>query len=125
MGDEPEVGKDPPVGKFARVSEVQPNLWQEACFVTLCAYLLSGLGNEFAFRIMHGKTYISTVLLVLLPGVFLVTGSAFRGASIAFGKWWISFGLWLGVCAPFSVWKSDTAHILVNYYFRSYVLYFM
>lgn len=125
MGDGPAVLIDPPVGKFAGVTEIHPNLWQEVCFVILCAYLLSGFVNEFALRLIHGKTYISTVALVLLPGVFLVTGSAFRGASISFGKWWITFGLWLAICAPFSVWKSDTANILLNYYLRSYLLYFV
>jgi len=125
MGDVAQVPNVPTGGRLARVSELQPNLWQEACFVTLCGYLLSGLANEFALRIMHGKIYVSAVLLVLLPGVLLITGSAHRGANISFGKWWISFGIWLGICAPFSVWRTDTFYLLLNYYFRNYLLYFV
>ena len=125
MGDGPAVLNDLPAGKSARVPEIHPNLWQEVCFVILCAYLLSGFVNEFALRLIHGKAYISNISLVLLPGAFLVTGSAFRGARVSFGKWWIAFGLWLGICAPFSVWKGDTASLLLNYFFRSYLLYFV
>jgi O-antigen ligase len=115
----------PVAAELAATPETKPNFFQEVCFIALCAYLLSGFVNELALRLIHGKAYISTVTLVLLPGVFLLTGSAFRGLGISFGKWWIAFGLWLAICSPFSVWKSDTAQLLLNFYFRSYLLYFV
>jgi O-antigen ligase len=119
------VARHPSAVDFPEVPEIKPNFFQEACFITLCAYLLSGFANELAFRLTHGKAYISTITLVLLPGVFLLTGSALRGLGISFGKWWTAFGLWLAICIPFSVWRSDTAQLLLNYYFRSYLLYFV
>ena len=107
------------------IAPQQPNIAQRVCFYTLCAYLLSALANEFSTRLFHGKAYISTVTVVLLPFVLLTTGTALRGLRVRFGKWWIGFGIWLAICAPFSVWKSDTIKLLFNYYARSFILYFV
>lgn len=104
---------------------IKPNLIQGACFLALCAYLLSSYANEFALRIFNGKAYISTVTVALLPVLLLLSGSALRGLQAPFGKWWLAFGAWLAICAPFSVWKSNTASLLANYYFRSFLLYFV
>ena len=102
-----------------------PTSAQKVCFVALCVYLLSGFANEFAFRFIHSKAYISTIMLVMLPFVFVATGSALRGMRTALGRWLLAFGIWLAICAPFSVWKSDTLNVLLNYYFRSFFLYFV
>ncbi len=93
--------------------------------MALCIYLLSGYANEFMFRLLHSKAYLSTITLVLVPLLFLVTGSAIRGLRIPLGKWWLAFGLWLAICAPFSVWKTNTLELLLSFYFRSYLLYFV
>jgi O-antigen ligase len=102
-----------------------PNALQSACFVVLCVFVLSSYANEFAFRLLHGKAYLSTIAVVLLPLLFLCTGKALRGFEAPTGKWWLAFGGWLTLCAPFSVYKSDTLSLLANYYPRSYLLYFV
>ena len=104
---------------------VQLNILQQACFFILCTYLLSGFANEFSSRLFHGKAYISTVTVVLLPLLLLSTGKALRGLQVPLGRWFLAFGIWLAICAPFSVWKSDTLQLLLNYYFRSFILYFV
>lgn len=109
----------------AAVSVPRPNTFQNFCFLTLCAYLLSAFANEFAFRLIHTKAYISTFTLALMPAMFVLTGTALRGLRVPFGRWWLAFGCWLAVCAPFSVWRSDTASLLLNYYFRGFLLYFV
>lgn len=103
----------------------QPNTVQRWCFAVLCAYLLSSFANEFAFRLFHGKAYISTVTVALMPILLLATGSLLRGFDVSVGKWWLAFGVWLAICAPFSFWKHGTAEELLNYYFRDYILYFV
>jgi O-antigen ligase len=113
-----------PVVKLPAIPEPHSSFLQTACFVTLCAFLLSSYANEFAFRLMGGKAYISTVTLVAMPVFFLLSGNALRGTAIPLGKWWLVFGVWLAVCAPFSVWRSDTLNLLTNYYFRVFILYF-
>jgi O-antigen ligase len=120
------LGSPTPIpNRSAQLVETRPNIFQRACFGALCIYLLSGFANEFASRLLHTKAYLSTVTLVLVPSLFLLTGSTLRGLRIPLGKWWIAFGLWLAICAPFSVWKSNTAELLLNFYFRSYLLYFV
>ena len=125
MDDGPGGVIDSPNDKPAVVTRARQGFAQKACFVTLCTYLLSGFTNELALRLIDTKAYISTVTLVLMPALLLLTGTAFRGIRVSFGKWWIAFGCWLAICAPFSVWRSDTAHLLLNYYFRSFLLYFV
>jgi len=125
---EPRVvaaGTTPVVRLPAAIPEPHSSFLQTACFVTLCAYLLSSYANEFAFRFMGGKAYLSTVTLVVMPVFFFLNGHALRGMAIRLGKWWLAFGAWLAVCAPFSVWKSDTLTLLANYYFRVFILYFV
>ena len=102
-----------------------PSSSQKACFLALCVYFLSGFANEFAFRLIHAKAYISTVALLALPVFFVATGRARSGLRATFGRWLLTFGVWLAICAPFSVWKSDTLNVLLNYYLRSFLLYFV
>jgi O-antigen ligase len=114
-----------PVTGFSAVAEPRSSFLQTACFFALCAYLLSSYANEFAARLTGGKAYLSAVALVIMPVFFILTGKALLGASISLGKWWLAFGGWLAVCAPFSVWKSDTITLLTSYYVRAFILYFI
>jgi O-antigen ligase len=115
----------PTYNKSEQLVETRLNIFQRACFVALCIYLLSGFANEFMFQLLQSKAYLSTITLVLMPLLFLLTGSATRGLRVPLGKWWIAFGLWLAICAPFSVWKTNTLQLLLSFYFRSYLLYFV
>lgn len=121
--DRPAVA--PAAVRLPAVLEPHSSFLHAACFATLCTYLLSSYANEFAFRLAGGKAYLSTVTLVMLPVFFVLTGTALRGTAIPLGKWWLAFGAWLGICAPFSVYKSDTLNLLTNYYFRVFILYFV
>jgi len=114
-----------PVAAFSAVAEPRSSFLQTGCFFALCAYLLSSYANEFAVRLTGGKAYLSAVALVIMPVFFILTGKALLGVSISLGKWWLAFGGWLAVCAPFSVWKSDTITLLTNYYVRAFILYFI
>jgi O-antigen ligase len=114
-----------PIVRLPAIAEPRSSFLQTACFVALCAYLLSSYANEFAVRLTGGKAYISAVALVIMPVFFILTGKALLGASISLGKWWLAFGGWLAVCAPFSVWKSDTLNLLTSYYPRAFILYFI
>jgi O-antigen ligase len=114
-----------PVGRLPAIPEPRSSFLQTACFIMLSAFLLSSYANEFAYRLLGNKAYLSTVTLVLTPVFFILSGKALLGLATPFGKWWLAFGAWLGICAPFSVWKSDTLNLLSNYYLRGFILYFI
>jgi O-antigen ligase len=114
-----------PVVRLPAVPQPRSSFLQTACFITLCAFLLSSYANEFAFRFAGGKAYLSAVTLVALPVFFVFSGNPLRGMDVPLGKWWLAFGVWLGICAPFSAWKTDTLKLLSNYYFRAFILYFV
>jgi len=113
-----------PVTGFS-IAEPRSSFLQTTCFFALSAYLLSSYANEFAVRLTGGKAYLSAVALVIMPVFFVLSGKALLGASISLGKWWLAFGAWLALCAPFSVWKSDTLNLLTSYYPRAFLLYFI
>jgi O-antigen ligase len=120
-------GPDPavPVAAAQEFPEEKPSPIHTACFVTLCLYLLSAYANEFSSRLLHTKAYISTVSIALLPLLFAATGGVFRSVQGPVGKWYLAFGGWLAVCAPFSSWKSNTLSVLFDFYLRSFLLYFV
>src|SRR5271156_2911622 len=114
----------PPAVATLGATDARSNIMQATCFTVLCLYLLSCYANEFAFRLFSGKAYISTVTVVLLPICWIGTGAALRGLQFSMGKWFLAFGVWLGVCVPLSIWKSNAASTAANYYFRCFLLYF-
>jgi O-antigen ligase len=105
--------------------ELQPSGLHKFCFVTLCAYLLSAYANEFSYRVLHSKAYISTVTIVLLPVLFALSGGIMQSVQIPLAKWYLAFGAWMAVCAPFSSWKSNTLEVLFTFYSKSFLLYFV
>lgn len=119
-------GPDPaaPVAAAEEFPEAKPSPVHKACFVMLCLYLLSAYANDFSYRLLHAKAYISTVSIALLPILFAATGGAFRSVQGPFGKWYLAFGAWLAVCAPFSSWKGNTLSVLFEFYSKSFLLYF-
>ena len=110
--------------EFSARSEVQPNLAQSLCFFAICAYLLSGYANDFAYHFGHNKVYVSMVALVLMPIFFLLSGSALLGWKVASGKWWLAFVAWVALAIPFSVWRGGSAAMFINYVPRNYLLFF-
>lgn len=101
------------------------NVIQKLCFFTLCAYLLSSFANDFAFRFLHAKAYISTVTIVLIPILLMATGQVGRGLRAPAGKCLLALGIWLAICAPFSFWRGGSAAVLLDYYTKDYILYFV
>jgi O-antigen ligase len=114
-----------PVATAEEFPEEKPSSIHTACFVVLCFYLLSAYANEFSSRLLHTKAYISTVTIALLPLLFAATGGLFRSVQGPVGKWYLAFGGWLAVCAPFSSWKSNTLSVLFEFYLKSFLLYFV
>src|SRR5690242_15794301 len=116
---------EPPQPPAPASEELQPSGLHKACFITLCAYLLSAYANDMALRFFHGKSYISTVTIVLLPLLFAATGGILYGIRTPVSKWLLAFGAWLAVCFPTSFWKSNTLSVLFTFYFRSLLLYYV
>jgi O-antigen ligase len=93
-------------------------------FVLYCAYLLSGLANDWAMRLIGTKIYVSNVTLVLLPFAWLLSGNALSGLKRPVGRWWAAFLVCLLLATPFSVWRGGSASMLWNYVPRSYLTFF-
>ena len=114
-----------PMQAIFPVSEPRPNQMQVFCLLVLCTYLLSASANDITLHLFRMKAYISTVSIILLPLAFLASGGGMRGFRNEMGRWWFAFAIWLLLCAPFSVWRSDTVNLLSNYLIRDYLLYFV
>jgi O-antigen ligase/polysaccharide polymerase Wzy-like membrane protein len=109
-----------------RVTSPEPrgSTMQRFGFLVLCGYLVSGVLNEWAIRLVGIKGYLSVITLVSLPVVWLVSGSAFRGLRHSIGWLWAGFLCWLLLATPFSIWRGGSVQLLTNYVPRSYVLLF-
>jgi O-antigen ligase len=105
--------------------EMQPSGLHKFCFITLCIYLLSAYANEFSFRFLQSKAYISTVTIALLPVLFALSGGIIQSIQVPLAKWYLAFGAWLAISAPFSSWKSNTLDVLFTFYSKSFLLYFV
>ncbi len=103
---------------------LQATVFQSLCFKALCIYLLSGYINDITLRLFHNKAYLSTVTVFIVPLVFVLTGTISRGLRHPIGKFWVAFAVCVALSLPFSIWRSGTLSLLVNYYPKSYMLYF-
>jgi hypothetical protein len=101
-----------------------PSVLQRVGFWMLCALLVSGLVNEWSVRLLGINTYLLTVMLVLLPAVWLLSGSSLRGLRHPIGRWWLAFFVWLLLATPFSLWRAGSAAMLWDFVPRSYLLFF-
>jgi O-antigen ligase len=90
-------------------------LMQQAGFVLMCLFVVSGYANEFALRYFHVKAYISTVSWVALPLLLVLSGNLLRGLRDVTGRLWLFFLLWIFLAAPFSVWKGGSVTLLLDY----------
>src|SRR5215469_14286905 len=127
----PTAKAAPPKGIEARhvipsepANQLSEGPLQQLGFFVLCAYLVSGILNEWAVRFAGSKAYVSTVTLFALPLAWLIAGRIFRGLRHPIGLLWLGFLVWLLVDTPFSVWRGGTVQLLVNYLPRSYMLFF-
>lgn len=118
-------GPDQAVPVALTFPEIQPSGLHHFCFITLCLYLLSAYANEFSYRLLNSKAYISTITIVLLPILFAVSGGIIQSVQVPLAKWYLAFGAWLAVAAPFSSWKSNTLNTLFTFYSKSFLLYFV
>jgi O-antigen ligase len=95
-----------------------------AGFFLLCALMLSGYLNDWSFRLLGGKAYLSTICIVLVPAVWLMGGNTMAGFRDRMGVWWLAFlGLML-MGVPFSYWRSESLSMIWTYSFRSLAYYF-
>ena len=49
------------------------------------------------------------------PALLLFSGVAFRALRVSAGRFWLMYFAWLIIDLPFSVWRSGTASLLVDY----------
>jgi len=94
---------------------------QRLGFFVMCVYFLSGYANDFSMRLFHNKAYLSTVAELLLPFLLLICGAPFRALRLRPGKLWLFFFIWLAIDLPFSIWRTGTASLLLNYGPRSWI----
>jgi O-antigen ligase len=121
----PKEGPDQAAPAAVTFPEIQPSGLHQFCFITLCLYLLSAYANEFSYRLLNSKAYISTITIALLPILFVVSGGIIQSVQVPLAKWYLAFGAWLAVAAPFSSWKSNTLTTLFTFYSKSFLLYFV
>jgi O-antigen ligase len=107
---------DPPVPQL--------NIGQRLGFLILCAYMISGVLNEWSLRLLGIKAFLSTITLVLLPVFWLASGAGLRGLRHSIGVWWAAFLFLLVIATPFSIWPGGSAQVLFDYVPRGYMLLF-
>jgi len=100
-------------------------LGQAVGFLLLCIYLVSGYANEFSFRVLGDKAYISTVTLALLPVALLVSGNLFRGLRDTVGWLWLGLIGWMCLTIPFSLWRGGSVGLLQDYATHSWIFFFL
>jgi O-antigen ligase len=104
--------------------EPRTNVAQRIGFLVLCAYMISGILNEWSLRIVGTGVYVSSITLILVPIFWLVSGESLRGLRHSIGWWWAALLFFMLVATPLSVWPGGTVQLLINYIPRSYMLFF-
>jgi O-antigen ligase len=112
------------IGRPPAPLEVSANPMQMIGFALLCVYLLAGLANEWSFRLLGQKAYLSLISGATLPLVCLFTGIFFRPLTHWIGRWWLAFFVWLAFSTAFSFWRSGSLGLLMDYGSKSYLLFF-
>lgn len=97
------------------------SIGQRAGFALLCIFTISAYANEFATRIFHVKAYISTVSWVLLPLFLLLSGNLIRPFRDRITWFWTLFLVWILLATPFSVWRSGSVTLLLDYIPRGWI----
>ena len=118
----PSPALEPAVFPLPRGPE--PTIVQQIAFGLVCLFILSLNINDISFILLHGKAYISTICLFLVPVGYLASGAPLRGLRHPIGRYWLAFGLWLLAAAPWSVWKGGSFSTLINYFPRSFMMVF-
>ena len=93
-------------------------------FYSLCAFLLSLYLNDWSFRLVGSKAYLSTVCVVLVPAILLACGRALAGLQDKAGIWWASILLLMVMGVPFSFWRTGSLVEVANYAFRALPFFF-
>src|SRR5947209_13591962 len=97
---------------------------QKQRVIALFTYSLSLYANDYSVRFFHKKTYISLVAELLLPVLLVFSGSAFRAMRTSAGKLWLVYFVLLLIDLPFSVWRTGSASLLLDYGIKSWPLLF-
>lgn len=93
-------------------------------FVVFCTLLISAMVNDWANLLFNGKGYISAVMVVLTPAVWLAGGNSLRGFRDRMGSAWVLLVGCMLASIPFSVWRSDSLFQIIHYVSRSLCFYF-
>jgi O-antigen ligase len=93
-------------------------------FILFAVLMISGYLNDWSGWVLGTKAYVSTILWVALPVVWLVSGSALKGFQDRIGLYWAVFvGLML-LGVPFSLWHSRSLIAIVIYVNQALMMYF-
>jgi O-antigen ligase len=93
-------------------------------FVAFCTLLVSGMINDWALLMFGGKGYISTVMVVITPALWLASGNALRAFRDKTGIAWLLLLGCMFMSVPFSVWRSNSLLLILGYVSRSLCFYF-
>src|SRR5581483_11078791 len=93
-------------------------------FIALSLSMVSGSLNDWFSLLFHSQAYLSTLLLPVLPILWIFTKNRLAGIDHKIGRWWVAFLILLLLATPFSVWRRGTVNLLTTYLPRSYVLFF-
>jgi O-antigen ligase len=93
-------------------------------FVIFLILLLSGMVNDWANLLFGGKGYISAVMVVVTPAVWLASGNSLRGFRDRIGIAWLLLLAFMLTSVPFSVWKGNSVVQILNYVSRSLCFFF-
>ena len=93
-------------------------------FASFCILLISGMVNDWASLLFGVKGYISAVMVVLTPAIWLASGTPLRAFRDKTGMAWLLLLGCMTASVPFSVWRSDSLLQILAYVSRSLCFYF-
>src|SRR5271165_1989881 len=93
-------------------------------FVLFGLLMISGYLNDWSFRLLGNKAYLSAIMLVLVPVAWVLSGNALKGFQDKIGVFWICFVGLIMIGVPFSEWRTGSLEALISYATRAFTWYF-
>ena len=126
----PVFATPPPVNSFAAQNpgpqigsgDLMANSIQSLGVAALIGYHISLFLGEVMSR--HGIHPIASGILALLVPLWLLSGTASRALSTPAARFYCGFLFFMMLAMPFSVWRSSSLSLLMNYIPKSFLLLF-
>lgn len=93
-------------------------------FTAFSLLLISAMLNDWALMLFGGKAYLSVVMVMLTPALWLASGNALRAFRDKTGIAWLLLLALMLCTVPFSVWRSNSLIQILSYGSRSLCFYF-